>query len=212
MKNLNRFIIVFSALVLTAGLASCDRKKKLAEKIEGAWATDTPEYIFVSNAFSATLTTSMQFTVEPRVVDLIGGSFIISSNFDASYAVPVSDIATQPYSIKPSGIASIEGQWIVKDDDEIRVTLDPLTFLVKIDPETVAFNDDVLTGENVTAIDSIKPALIAQAEAGITGIFQSRFFGARELDDIWIKGSKMKCEINDIDYHFIRQSDPVPVK
>lgn len=212
MKSLKQIILTLSAVAVAVSLNSCDSKKKIAEKIEGTWATEKPEYISVPGALDATSTTFMQFMVEPMVVDPLGGSVLITANFEASYVAPKSDLVVQPYSITPSGIVSVEGQWYVKDDDEIMINLNPSTFTVKVDPETVVLNDNVLTGENFSTIDSIKPILLSQVENGISGIYKTKLLNIREMDDVKIGDYKLKCEINDVEYHFMRQAEPVEAK
>lgn len=204
MKILSKLGITGMAIIALS-LCSCDSKSKLAENLNGTWATN-PQMVASPSALNTSVIDMMQFNLTDATSKPKGGNVMLTSMVNLTLAAPASDEIVQPYSYSASGIASVQGEWKAVDDDEVMVTLDPSTFNVTVDPNDVVMQDNILTGENNSYVDSIKPQLAQQVQTQIAAITQPRIAGVRKIDDIHIdKSGQMKCEINDIDLRFMRQ-------
>lgn len=203
MKNIRNYKTLALAFIAAVTLYSCDSKKELAKNLEGTWSAN-PEKIMDSEALGATAVYMLQFIPQENTIDPLTGSFTLTAMLDINSMAPASDLVVQPYSISSSALASVEGAWTVVDDDEIRVNIDPASFKVEVDPKDVVLSDNILSGENTPAVDSITPVLAASVKAQIISALQNNFTGIKKIEDIHIKKDEMKCEIMDHDLHFIR--------
>lgn len=206
MKNLVKTILTVLTVMLLLSATSCNPKSSLAKKLEGTWATNS-EAVDYPGALHASAVRVLQFNTDSNIDRPTGGDMMISIMLNVTTMAPASDSVVQPYSISSSAIAAIQGSWKAIDDDEILVDLNPQTFTVDVDPQAVTQNDNILTGENFSTVDSLKPALASEIKRQIqTGCLQ-KLLSVKKIEDIeFRKDGTMKCEINDTDFHFHSQS------
>lgn len=204
MKKGLRLCGAISLFCVLSVLSACNPKVSLAKNIEGTWATNS-EILAGIDALNASSVEMLQFIPTDGVSNPLSGDFTHSIIVDVATIAPQSDSVVQPYSVTVTAIASVQGSWSVIDDDEIRLTLDPKTFNVSVNPSEVVQEDNILTGKNFSVVDSIMPELSARIKRMITPVVQGRL-NVNKIDDIHIlKGTEMRCEINDRNYTFFMQ-------
>lgn len=187
---------------------SCDSKAEMAKNLEGTWASNVVP-VEIPNTLSATALYMMNFTPQNGVADPVKGDFKTSVLINVVTMAPQSDLIVQPYSVSASAIASIDGTWKATEDDEVMLSLDPSTIKVKVDPSDVVLSDNILSGENEASADTISTVLAQHVKNLVTNTYRRKFLMFNKIEDIKIKKNEMKCEINDRDYMFSRQSDTV---
>lgn len=199
MKKLLQLIPAVALLVMAC---SCDSKSKLANDINGTWAS-SPDRLADNNGSSASIIRILEFDKLP---DQAGGTLVMSGLVSVNSGIPQSGEINMPISYTASGVATITGQWTVIDDDEIAVVLDGTTLKVDVDPQGVVLDYNVLSGTSAPDTTAIKPALAEMVKKVITNGVQTQFFNAKKIDDIKIKDNMMSCEIDDHDITLRRQN------
>ena len=199
MKKLLQLIPAVALLVMAC---SCDSKSKLANDINGTWAS-SPDRLADNNGSSASIIRIIEFD---KVPDQSGGSLIMSGLISVNSAVPQGQGIDMPISYTASGVATITGQWSVIDDDEIALVLDGSTLKVDVDPQGIVLDYNVLSGTSAPDTTAIKPALAEMVRKVITNGVETRFFNAKKIDDIKINNNMMSCEIDDQDITKRRQN------
>lgn len=209
MKNIIKLFLAIVAVGVS--LTGCDSKSKLARDLEGTWASERPIALQTPDFLSANVTNFMQFIPQNGVNNPTEGILQLSAIYSVTSMAQPSDSIVQPYSYTASVIASISGQWKVKDDDEVDVVLDGSTYNVSVDPQGVVLEDNILTGANESFIDSIKPALAKAILSKIPSLTNNKLFNINEIEDIRVKNNELKCEIQDRDYKFVRQAENIMI-
>lgn len=199
---MKKFLQLIPAVALMVMACSCDSKSKLANDINGTWAS-SPDHMADNNGSSASIIRIIEFNKLP---DKAGGTLVMSGLVSVSSGVPQSDEIDMPISYSASGVATITGEWNVIDDDEISIFLDGTTLKVDVDPQGVVLDYNVLSGTSEPDTTAIKPALAAMVKKVITNGVQTQFFNAKKIDDIKIKDNMMSCEIDDQDITLRRQN------
>lgn len=199
MKKLLQLIPAVALLVMAC---SCDSKSKLANDINGTWAS-SPDRLADNTGSSASIIRILEFDKLP---DQAGGTLVMSGLISVNSGIPQSGEINMPISYTASGVATITGQWTVIDDDEIAVVLDGTTLKVDVDPQGVVLDYNVLSGSSAPDTTAIKPALAEMVKKVITNGVQTQFFNAKKIDDIKIKDNMMSCEIDDHDITLRRQN------
>lgn len=204
--RMKTFGLAAAAMALIMCATSCDSKSSLSKKLQGTWATNSEEVQF-PNALNATAVKMFQFNTPDGATNPTGGNIEVSMMLNVTTMAPVSDSIVQPYSVSASAIASIQGSWKAIDDDEVLVDLQPQTFVVEVNPETVTQEDNILSDENFSVVDSIKPALASEIKREIQTQCLQKLLNVKKIDDIeFRKNGDMKCEINNRDYYFHSQA------
>lgn len=205
MKKIILGLVAVGAAMLT--LSSCDSRKKLSDSVAGIWA-GTPEMVPNADAERTTVTRLLEFV--PSATAPGEGKVIMTAYITVDNTVPSNDSIVTPLTVSASGTATISGVYQAKDDDEMVVVLDASTLNVEVDPEGVQLNYDVLTQQDASVVDTLRPAMAARAKIQMSAIAQNLYMGINEIDDIKVKdGTTMKCEIKDVDYTFSLQTPAV---
>ncbi|MDE6644030.1 MAG: hypothetical protein K2K27_08025 [Muribaculaceae bacterium] len=199
MKKILRLLPAI-ALVLMA--SSCNSDSKLAKDINGTWAS-SPERLTDNIGNSSSIIRILEFNKLP---EKNGGTLTMSGLISVNSTVPQGDGIESPISYTASGVATIQGEWTVDDDDEIKIFLDGTTMKIDVDPDGVVLDYNVLTGTSTPDTTAIKPVLAGMVKKAISTGVETKFFNAKKIDDIKIKDNIMSCEIDDYDITLRRQN------
>ena len=149
--------VFFGGLALLGAL-SCISSCAHTDRIVGAWEA-APVPLNVPDAADASAIVTLDFgqitsSSMPAEVQL-------SATIDVRQAVQGDPLAaTRPWEQSVAATASISGSYAYGDgsDDDIIITLDPSSFIVNIDPAGVVFDNNVVTGMESSALDSLTAA------------------------------------------------------
>lgn len=198
MKNIA--ILLCAALVGGAAVTSCNSRAQLSESLQGEW-TGNPEKVLDSGAASASMVRMLEFVQGNADTE---GTITMTANITVDNTMPFNDSIQTPLTISASGVATITGTYQAKDDDEVVLMLDNTSFSVSVDPEGVQLNYNVLADSSASSVEKLKPAAVILATQQINRAAQNAFTNLHEIDDIHVKGTMMKCEINHQDLVFHR--------
>jgi len=188
------------AMAISSMLSSCDSKARLAEAIQGNW-TGNPEKVLDSGAATASMVRLMEFTRGSADTE---GSVTMTAIITVENTMQFNDSIVSPLQITATGTASVTGIYQAKDDDELIISLDATSMSVKLDPEAVQLNYNLLAGSSAPVVDKLKPGAAILATQQINRAAQNVFSNITDIDDIHIEGSIMKCEINKRDLVFTK--------
>lgn len=195
----------FGALTVLGALiciSSCSRTDRFA----GEWMGTPTRMMGIPGASDATSTISIDFAPSSDVRR--GGDVLMSATIDVSQAVTGSDISPDaPYQVDVAATASIRGRYVAEDDDDddILLHLDPSTLQVNVDPAGVTFSENILTGLQRPALDSLTTQTVDAWRVLITSAIRDEFYKYQKIDDIKVHhGDMLSCEVADRDYTFRR--------
>jgi len=161
-------------------VSSCSRTQKLS----GAWEA-APERIVVPEASDASSTLTLDFTpVESRnTPGQVNFSAVIELHQAASTNAGSLE---QPWQVSVAATASATGTYVFEDgeDDDIIITIDPSTLNVIVDPSGVVYNDNVLTGAETSALDSLTAATVSRWRVLLTPVIRDQFNQYQRMEDI----------------------------
>lgn len=180
-------------------ISSCSRNQNLA----GAWEA-APERIAVADASDATSTVTLDFApVQNRRTP---GQVNISAVIELHQAAgTTSGSIEQPWEVSVAATATATGTYIYEDgdDDDILITIDPSSLTVRVDPDGVVYNDNVLTGAETAALDSMTAATASRWRVMLTPAIREQFNRYLRLDDVKVHhNSLMSAEIGHRDVTF----------
>lgn len=190
--------ILAAALTVAAAvsLSSCNSKSRLAKEIEGVWAGN-PERIADRDAAYSTMIKTFEFQVDDSGT---GGTVIITALIDVQNSVPQSPQLVQPIEVSAAATASVTGSWKAVDDDDVIITLDTATKQVKVDPDAVTLNYDVLDGDSAPDVTPLKSAAATVVDRQVNDAVTANILNINKIDDIKVHDKvTMECEINDRD-------------
>ena len=169
-------------------IAACDRRPN----VDGSWQ-GAPQRIELSQASTAMATPAITFRADSTVT--------IVSAINLTEPLPQSQSPDAPYQISISAIATADGRWQYdpSDDDEIIITINPDDVSVAVDSDAVTFAQNLLTGAQQPAVDSLRPQLADYYRRMLTPAMQAEFAAYRRLEDVKIKSGVLKFEILDRD-------------
>ena len=188
-------IAAISALLLTG----CNEKAELASEMEGTWV-GTPTSLSDNLAGSSTIIETVSFNRDGR--NATSGSIDVSASISAAGAVSDSSQCRKPFNITAQAQATALGMWEVIDDDEVKVTVDPLSITVEVD--TTLFNIIPQCTE-FEATDSLRNKIITDLKERITREVVERFASIHLLDDIKINKNLIKFELNNSNFVMSRK-------
>lgn len=197
---MKKFYYLFIGLIAVA-FGSCDENARLARDIQGTWA-GTPEHLNDAEAAASTIIETYTFTPDEVNPKSKNGNVTITGNVSAT--IPM---AVNPVSISAAASTSIQGTWIVVDDDEIALVLDFKSLQVKVDPDAVTISNDIFTDQSIPQVDSLRSEVVANIAAQLRRDVEMRYMAVRQLDDVKIKGPILKFEIADTEYVLTRQGE-----
>ncbi len=201
MKTLNTAILAFAAAAM---MCACDR----TPDISGTWAgtaqpfgqTGTPGV--TGTLANAQIANNLTFILAAG--DKHAGNVEVTSDITLIDAVPFDSAMVAPYELSVSAVASATGTYRFTDDDEIIIAIDPATISVSVDPEAVTYSENVITGAQAPAVDSIRPQLAETYRMRLLPFVRNQYGTLQKIDDIKVHVDMLSCEINDRDYTFRR--------
>lgn len=189
----------FIGLAVVASLCACDRTPDVA----GSWTGNAMQIGYSGKKdvtgplVNGQITNTLTFT--PSVNKDNTGTIEVASVIDLIDAVPFEGNITDPYELSVSATAIASGTYRFTDDDEIAVAIDPSTINISVDPDAVAYSENVLSGAQVPAIDSIRTQVATAYKAKLVPIVKLEYAKLQRIDDIKIHDNIMSCEIADRD-------------
>ena len=185
---MKQLILYSAAMLAIISIAACDRRPN----VDGSWQ-GAPQRIELSQASTAMATPAITFRADSTVT--------IVSAINLTEPLPQSQSPDAPYQISISAIATADGRWQYdpSDDDEIIITINPDDVSVAVDSDAVTFAQNLLTGAQQPAVDSLRPQLADYYRRMLTPAMQAEFAAYRRLEDVKIKSGVLKFEILDRD-------------
>ena len=195
----------FSALAVLGAIifiSSCSRTDRFA----GEWMGTPSRIMGIPGASDATSTVSIDFAPTSDVRN--GGNVFMTATIDVSQAVTGSEFSLDsPYQVDIAATASIRGRYVAEenDDDDILLHFDPSTLQVNIDPAGVTFSENILTGLQRPALDSLTTKTVDAWRVLVTSAIRDEFYKYQKIEDIKVHhGDMMSCEVADRDCTFRR--------
>ena len=186
-------LTVLGAIVLST---SCSRMQDYA----GAWQGLPVRLEGVSGASDASSVVTIDFAPS----DSKNGSGDVSQAVESGSPV----VADQAYQVDVAATASISGRYVPEDDaydDDLLLSLDASTLKVNIDPAGVTFSQNVLTGLQQPALDSLTAQTVEAWRVRVTSAIREEFSKYQKIEDVKVHhADMMSCEIADRDYTFRR--------
>lgn len=195
---------VFGTVVLST---SCKHSQDYA----GAWQGVPVRLEGVQGAADATSAVTIDFA--PADNKNGGGDVMLLATVDVSQAVESGSALSvdQAYQVDIAATASINGRYLPEDgvdDDDLILSLDASTLKVNVDPAGVTFSQNVLTGLQQPALDSLTASTAEAWRVRITAAVRDEFAKYQKIDDVKVHhGDMMSCEIADRDYTFRRAAE-----
>lgn len=196
-----RGMLTALAILSIFAISSCDSKQKLSKDLNGIWAGQE-EKLTDTGAARASMVRMLQFTPTGTSGE---GNFTMTAYITVENTMPANDSIVTPMTITASGTATITGVYQAKEDDELIINLDPSSLSIDVDPEAVQMNYNVLTTQNASELETLKPAAAVLVNQQIEKAARSVFANITEIDDIHISNAMLKCEIGHSDLTFRRQ-------
>lgn len=199
-------LFISLGIVTAMSLVSCDETARLAKELPGTWA-GTPENITDNSALTASVIESFEIVSDPSAVPegKNGGLINVVGMLSATTQLVGDQSFSEPVGLTASARSSISGTWVVIDDDEVALQLDPATLKIEIDPDAIVTNNNLLNSEGTAKIASMKPTIAESMAAGMRQALSTRYSSFRHLDDVKVKEPLLKFEIGKTDYVFTRQ-------
>lgn len=133
-----------------------------------------------------------------------GGTIDISADYTITKGVESVAVST-PVKASVNGNVKASGTWIVKDGDEVVLTLDPAKTVVNVDTASVALSYARLTDAPQDSLAAIKARVVPNIESVIKPMLTARVQKMRKLDDVKITGNTMTLEAGHNKMTFTKQ-------
>lgn len=175
--------LIASMALAAICLASCDNRPK----VQGAWQGEVTQNM--PGDVRSMITT---YTFEKD------GKAEASYLWNISQPLQTSDSIISAYEVSVSGTASMEGRWSYAsgENDEVVITFTPSSLKVDVDPEAVQYRENLLSGSQAPAVDSLRPAIADKYADMMSRDFSANGMTLR-LTDIEVKDNSMKFDIGD---------------
>lgn len=180
-------------------LASCSHDNKFI----GSWTASAPTDLTaeIPAATSAHALMSVDFMSGPDAANT--GDFYMSWLVDCNQPVTLPDSLPafqEPYEVSVAATAGVAGTWTRHDDDEIFLAFDMNTLEVDVDPQGVTYSENVLTGAQQPAIDSLTDRTARIWERQLSTYFRGALQRYSKLDDFKVEsdGTVLRFEIKDV--------------
>lgn len=196
---MNKNFLYSCAAVLSAGvllLSSCGRDNKII----GSWTASSPVSIGAEIPAAATATSLMSIDFMPAESGT-PAKFNLSTIIEATQAVRPDTVALDsPYEVSVAASASVSGTWSYDGDEDILLAFDMSSLSVDVDPAGVAFSENLLTGVQQPAVDSLTARTAEIWKRQITNVFKTSLHRYSKLDDVEVTsgGTALKFEVKDI--------------
>lgn len=198
------FVSALTIIGAAAIVSSCSDRPDL----EGTWQGNQ-ERIQVAGASEAFSTVSIDFapSEEKNAPGLVNLSAVVEVH--APVATAADSGAVQPWQANVTASASVSGIYVFEEheDDDIILSLDRSTLLVRVDSAGVVSTFNVLNGTDSAALDSLTQAAVARWSQVIGRGVMEQFGKYNRIEDINVHhGDMLIAEIADRDLTFRRVS------
>lgn len=201
-------LLLSGAIAVALGLSSCNGgDAKLANDLAGTWKGETTSMMSGKNQKherdghkgkhdkdakgEMSCTPTLTFV---KTDGTNGGTLNISADYTLTKGVESVTTST-PVNATVKGNVVASGTWTVKDDDEVKVTIDPSKTEVSVDSTSLALSYATLTDAPQDSLISIKERVAANLESVIKPMLSARVQKLHEFDDVKINGNMMTLEI-----------------
>lgn len=208
MKNL---LLAVATVAVAGAMTSCSHEPQFL----GMWTMANPVSIasdMPQDVANATADYTFEFN---KGQDAKSGPMMLAATINLTQGVQGDSLViNEPYEVSVSGTATITGTWTATDDDddEIVISYDMSSLSVDVDPNGVAFSQNVLTGAQRPVVDSLTTATVSRWESQIKKAMTAQVAGFTTIDDIDVEnnGTILKFEVKnkpgrDIKYVLRRQ-------
>lgn len=202
-------LLMAVALATALGLASCTSEDaKLAGELAGTWKGSTTEMMKGKkdkddkhkdgecnkpgrpDCCNMTCTPTLTFD---RTSGTNGGALTISADYTITRGVESTATAT-PVKATVNGTVNAAGTWIVKDGDEVLVTLDPTKTVVDIDPASLVLSYAGLTDAPQDSLATIKERVASNISDVIKPMIAGKVQKMHKFDDVKVIGNTLTLE------------------
>lgn len=189
------FFTVLAVLFAVTTVSSCSKMPDIA----GAWQA-TPVRLQIPGASDATATVTVDFgSPEKNNAGAVNLSAVINVHQAVSPDAPAVE---QPWLQAIAATASMNGRYMPKedDDDDLLLSLDPSSLTVSVDPSGISYDENLLTGMDSAAVDSLTSATAERWRVLITNAIREEFARYTTIDDVKVHhGEIMSAEVADCD-------------
>ena len=114
-----------------------------------------------------------------------------------------------PISLTASGYAMISGTWQAISADRVELVLDQNSLTVRVDPDAVIINADMLTGGSAPAdLTALKPRLSRIISDQLRDAVVQRYKPEMTMTSVSVKdGTTLKFKIDKTPYSLARQTE-----
>lgn len=198
MKQFTKSILsLLGVAAVCLGVSSCGDK----EDIAGSWTGNQERIDNVTGASDAFSSVTMTFEND---TDGDSGMVTLSAIISANQPVLEDSTMVRPYEISVAATATVSGKWSYEkgEDDDIIISLDPSTFVINVDPDGVAFSENMLTGRQQPEVDSLTAVTAKMWQNNLAPAMKDVFNRYTRISDIEIHNGILRCEIGHKDLNF----------
>ncbi|MBD5185033.1 MAG: hypothetical protein HDS92_00300 [Bacteroidales bacterium] len=203
---MKKILPLLSLLAIGAAFQSCDNASTLSKELDGSWS-GAPEPLFDSGASSATIIETWTFA--PSDSSDTSGSLILTALTSVTGSISGAEGISVPVSVTASGYATVTGTWEALSVDRVNVALDPSSMTVKVDPDAVIINADVI-GDAAAApnVATLRPQLAESIKTQMEKAVSQRYADINQLTSVSVtdNSSTLKFKVNKTSYSLTRQN------
>ncbi len=192
--------LMFAAAAMLAACTACSG----GPAIDGAW-TSAPTRIDNELPIASEASDVLTLVFDaPKGAK--SGAVTITSEITANQPVEAGTIDSfdEPYEVSVSATATITGTWSLEDRDDIVIFLDRNTLEVNVDPDGVAYSQNLIDGMQQPQVDSLTAVTAERWRSAIRSAATARFISLDKLDDVKVKDNILSCEVGKRDLTFHR--------
>lgn len=195
--NRLHYLAAIAATAITA-LCSCESPARLASHLEGEWS-GAPERLTDTNLSYVSMTPSLEFTRQQGPgADRTAGEVTLTAQVDTQLPAdgfPADSLGETPVSFSVAAVVTAKGTWKAIDDDDVAIHFNAATVLSSVDSKAVCEYASPMSATDRAATTELPDAVIRAIDRSLTTTIKDYVAGVRELDDVEIKGTFMKCKI-----------------
>ena len=166
--------------MLAAAVVSCGPD----DAFVGSWTASAPVSMQadIPAASSASALISLDFTQEDG-----GNGVYLSALINASQPVSMTDSVTgvySPYEASVAATAGVRGTWTRSGDDDLLLAFDLSSLRVEVDPAGVMFTQNMISGVQQPAVDSLTVRTAAIWQRQIERAVRGSLMRYSKLEDV----------------------------
>lgn len=173
------FFCAVGVLASTAVVTSCSK----ADRLAGLWQGEQQRLTDVQNVADAT---------SVMTIDFVPGTNGAENKADFSAVIEVEQPVNAlegvdaNYAVNVTAVATINATYVNEhgEDDDYILTFDPSSLQVTVDPSGVSFSENLLSGMEQPAVDSLTAATAEQWRVALTPVAREEFYKYRRIEDV----------------------------